>query len=263
MDRMIRAQNVDWRVITVEVDSDDLAAAIAGIRAMKFKAVRFFEPYQHVANELVDGDPVSKFVGSLSAGRLTSTGWEGWDSLGFAVTRVVEEKGWNDSTFLLVDDSHVTRSVLAALNQDALDATTSEANGLKQCLRVGSWSEERVEEFLGDSKPSISIDQLGTYFDAGDSSDPSDSNSAVAREVGRAIIVGADPSANAQVMDQLPSSTETLVAGSISDSEYPDAFFISQEDEAVAAMVYDFERWTGLKADASLIREAYEEFSDF
>lgn len=259
MDRMLQAQNVDWRVITVEVQPEDLSRAIAGIRAMKFKAVRFFEPYQRVASELVSDDPVSEFVGSISAARLTSAGWEGWDSLGFAVTRVVEEKGWNDATFILVADSHVTRSALAALNHDGHGSWKSEGSDLNQYLRVGSWSEEQVEEFLGGSQPSVPIDQLEAYL----AGDENDSNSAEARDLGRVIIVGSDPSSNAQVLDQLPSSTETLVAGRISDSEYPDADCITLEEEAVAAMIYDFERWTGRKADAALIREAYEEFSDF
>ncbi len=37
----------------------------------------------------------------------------------------------------------------------------------------------------------------------------------------------------------------------------------TEADQVVAAEAYDFQRWTGKAADLELLRDAYDEYSDF
>ncbi|MCA9227376.1 MAG: shikimate dehydrogenase, partial [Planctomycetales bacterium] len=55
MERAFAAANLDWRYLTLEVPPENLAEAIAGLRAMGFQGGNFTIPHKVAVIEHLDG----------------------------------------------------------------------------------------------------------------------------------------------------------------------------------------------------------------
>ena len=82
MERAFATKQFDWRVITVEIRQEDFQTALDGMRAMRFKALRFFPEFQVLAAQHLMDETKPAFE------TITSALWQGelwicWDNLGF------------------------------------------------------------------------------------------------------------------------------------------------------------------------------------
>lgn len=263
MERMMQSLNLDWRVLSVEVEPSDFSTAMAGMRAMKFCAVRVLDPYQsQTASEFFEHDPLAQFIGEVNAVQHGDEGWLAWNSAGQAVLRSLQDCNRFGSPIVLADDSPMSRSTLVALLQTYKKAERSQNSPLSnRVARFGDWGDESlVAEQLRDILPNEVLPEptrdaagiVGTLENEGE----------VLPE--HVCVIGQDPSLNAQVLDALSmSAIACKLIGPISESEYPNVDCISSTELAIRILAVDFESWTGQAADLQLIRDAYEEFTDF
>lgn len=250
MERTFAQAELDWRVITVDVASKDFPDAIAGIRAMKFSAVRFLPPFpSRAAEEFLPDSVTARLVGEVNTAMLTADGWQGWHALGYGIrNELMRRNDWSRTMIALVDDSVRCRSLLAALGEDLPQKTV--------WLNRASIPEDVLEQA---NVSSMTVERYSSFA-------PDLLESRLPQDCESLVIVGADEERLQQVQ---PTVQNLDVRKTIITSQSTQSLFdrtwekLSELDELVAASVYNFERWTGRNTDSGLVRDAFDEYSGF
>jgi shikimate dehydrogenase len=85
-----RALGLNWRYISVDVGAADLAAAVAGLRAMRFGGFHVTKPHKIAAVALVDElTPTASAAGAVNCVVRTDRGYLGDNTDGTGLTRAV------------------------------------------------------------------------------------------------------------------------------------------------------------------------------
>jgi hypothetical protein len=260
MDRTLAATDLDWRTITVEVDLKDITEALAGIRAMKFRAVRFFESCQrHAIQALVPEDNVCKFVGAITSAARMGSQWSGWHSFGYGLVNYVHRcVDLSACTFWLHGNSTRTRSAFVAL-------VSFDCHGVL-------WTDgpDEFPKELADQAAALSLNKGDSWPDTVSVEDainrlstPAGGSDSLAMLVDGPMVENFTGS----LEDTLSERFDNVLLSGTRDWEsvhqLPQAKRMPEVELAVSAEAYDFERWTSISPDLDLMREAYEEYCDF
>lgn len=272
MERAFASQGLDWRALTVEVAQPDLEAAIAGIRAMHFMAVRIFSPYFSAAVTQFEVQGSRNDLTGITSAQLTAEGWEGWHNLGFGIVEEAIRLGqFEHACYCLLGDSIRTRSLAAALEGDSsrklvwIDAPPgfqSSPSKSDATIDTAAQGSEKNVEAAAANPQCDSLDEVLELVTSGALSD-------------HQWIICFENScfdSGEITMKQLESLLQLLQSPIVAaddmgaqhlKSTYPETRVLSEADQAVSAEAYDFQRWTGAVPDMLLLRDAYDEYCDF
>ncbi|MCA9129928.1 MAG: hypothetical protein KDB22_22730 [Planctomycetales bacterium] len=268
MERALNDRGMDWRVITVEIVDEELETALQGMHSMKFSAVSFFAELQDKAAQVIDPDDrISRFVGSVSGAMYQSAGWLAWHSFGPATLQLLGHEGELENSWIwLSGDSVRTRSLYASLHQAAESCRLvwSHAPDIS-CLNETESNEHSDAPESQAAMTGLDVHQLGDEQSASDflleafeRDQPSPA---------KLLVIGDNLQKLHPHLHSLSRHYElTLLAGGQTDPKAPldiPGRVLSEADLFVASIAYDFWRWTGITADLSSLREAYEEYCDF
>ena len=270
MERAFRQLRLDWQVITVEVETNCFAAAVEGMRAMKFAAARFFTPFDSLAVGLLcEGCPITQFVGSVTSARYRDGQWDCWNGVGFGiVTSAMEEVAAGTASPALLPvvwlygDSLRMRSCYAAaaelgfagkiLWSDGPPASDLEAifNGSPELLKATTCVASGEATLTELSAEPVEAEELPPLLIIDDGS--------THRQTEQFDLLN-------QLSDRGPT---TLFADRRHQARWGPLpatpwRLVSELEQSVMSEVYDFYRWTGQRPQAGSIREAYEEYLDF
>jgi hypothetical protein len=239
MERALAALHGDWRVITVEIQPDDIQAAIAGLRAMRFTAIRFFGELQQTASQWLCNSQPS--TASITSAMRVDEQWTCWDNIGFGLLNLIQNACRDTTLVWLCDDTRITQSLSVAM------ASNNER----------SWKVFRQPTSNPESDVTLDLQNMVHSFE---------------RDLD-IVIVGDDPLAAMEILKQLQITDEAnlifatsrMVSRSILDGQWQRGTLkvLSPNDLAVAAEAYDFKRWTGKDVDLEQLRDAYDEYVDF
>ncbi len=245
MERAFAARHCDWRVITVEIRQEDFQTALDGMRAMRFKALRFFPEFQVQAAKHLMDEAVATF------GTITSVLWQGdqwtcWDNQGFGLVD-------------LIADCAVPAHVLVWLHGESR-MTHSFANA----LRAAEFTAGRLLWSEGEGEQTLTLESVEQSLNEALATESGVTHLAVIGEslVGQLELIGR---LNASADTQLILATnELLTRQQVNDAWTSGKVkILSEVDQLVAAEAYDFRRWSGQAADVDMLRDAYEEYADF
>lgn len=278
MERAMAAAHCDWRVITVEVGSEELVAAVQGLQVMKFAAIRFFASYQERAAKFFPVSPSSSPWVTSAMRTATSAGpmdWAAWDNQGFGLLSLLPGGAFSAtqpsaslSSLIWMDgDSRMTRSLDMALRTCDLPAS--------QIV----WSDSRLTEDA-TQHPSDSGDVAGSV--AQPQAEQTTQAAAIERirnfllaatSPCQLVLVGDDLTNACELLGQLPAeklsglwlaSNRPLTNGRVRKvCDIESIVVLTASEMLIAAEAYDFRRWTGREVDLDLLRDAYDEYVDF
>ncbi len=256
MEKAIAAAHLDWRVITVEVEPDNLEAAIAGMRAMRFTAIRFFPPLESRAAQLMSGQcAVTSFVGGITSARNNNGTWECWHNSGLALIDCFANRGdWAAATVWLDGDGETIRSLVAA--------------NIQLSARRILWSNPP-----SDLPSEISSRTISCRFSVQDA----EATDRIVAEIGTEsetaclVLMGSQVSERVHALATLEtlSSRQLVVFSSTSSDkgrsqiDWPGKLaIIDQPALEIAKEIVDCRRWTDRQPVRSEIQDAYEEYMD-
>jgi hypothetical protein len=210
---------------------------------------------------------LNSFVGCATSALRTNDQWQVWDHRGPAWLQSLNDKASpanNPSIWIHVSDN-ISRSICAAiLGLDTQDTVrwvwTGAPNELKS-IEVPAIQTSLADGRIVLADQPINFQQIQTLLsikskDVTEASDP----------MALAVILPEDSLPN-QFADAMASWNIRLTVPN--DLRVPASMAelvdrrISQSDIAVAGEAYDFFRWTNLRADLGLLRDAYDEYCDF
>ncbi len=257
MERLFGSANLDWKVITAQIQSESFEEAIAGIQALRLRAIRFGQPFDTAGQSsfLNDNADVA-FVGAISAALDQGDNWIGWHSLGPALVELLSSSvDWSCCTVLLCGDSIQQRSSILPLLKKTpakllwLDAGESEED-------LETWL-ERSETSLHQPVAFTDVDQLPNCLGAA-----SESSEQVVIIQPSQLALGALATAEPENWDKVavwdPSSSLPQELTELASFQS-----ISSHSLKIAIDEYDFQRWTGAEPNRSLLVDAHEEYCSF
>lgn len=266
MERAIAATQLDWRAITVEVALQDLPAAVAGMTAMKFMAVRFFPWLENSAlKQIGHSTELLNFVGGVTSAKRSIDGWQLWHHWGEAVLHWVQQQADLSHTLCwLHGDSVRCRSFLVALQQQAARQASlpsavlwsQPADAIPSSLYPGQAEEPQLplQIVSPDGPGEVPLGELLN-------------SAAVKHDASTLLIIG----------DELPCSqfelsaeiSRCLVAGgnaaveSAVECRLPQLTLLGEAEQTVLCEAYDFQRWTGHHIHPAILQDALDEYCDF
>ncbi len=263
MERAFAAKNCDWRVITVEVRQANFQTALDGMRAMRFKALRFFPEFQmQAASSLLSSsdEPLAAVTSAMRQG----DSWDCWDNQGFGLLDLIANAGAASSVLLwLHGKSRLTRSLANAMQasgykpgrllwSDSGLAKSGEASDSDMSpageMSIQDVSLEDVEQSLRES---LTAESTFTHL----------------------VVIGESLVKQLPLLSQLSAVRETkLILATnqmLTRQQTIEAWnggavsILSEAEQLVAAEAYDYRRWTGQPVDLDMLRDAYDEYADF
>ena len=268
LDRAFAALRLQWQALSVEVRPEKLALVCEATIEMGFHGLRFYEAIASIACPyLANPSSLERFVGFSSSAISQKDRWQVWDSLGYGWIDLLKQN--RVEALWLHGDSRTTRSLFAALATSNLKWIWTEAPAslltdevdLPDFVR-GQVADRASADSVTLSKP---IHEL-----LGCSLQPTGDN--IETPVSRlAIVTEQNQLPEAQYTETLANqialmNVQLLTPSTLRLSESLAALRfaqLSQADVAVAAELYDFQRWTGKTIDVSILRDAYDEYCDF
>ena len=268
LDRAFAALRLHWQALSVEVRPEKLALVCEATIEMGFHGLRFYEAIASIAcPHLANPSSLERFVGFSSSAISQKDRWQVWDSLGYGWIDLLKQN--RVEALWLHGDSRTTRSLFAALATSNLKWIWTEAPAslltdevdLPDFVR-GQVADRASADSVTLSKP---IHEL-----LGCSLQPTGDN--IETPVSRlAIVTEQNQLPEAQYTETLANqialmNVQLLTPSTLRLSESLAALRfaqLSQADVAVAAELYDFQRWTGKTIDVSILRDAYDEYCDF
>ena len=139
MERLFTSANLDWKVITAQIQSESIEEAIAGIQALRLSAIRFGQPFETAGqSSFLNEIPDVAFVGAISAALDEGDNWTGWHSFGPALVELLGSSvDWSSCTVLLCGDSIQQRSsILPLLEKTPVKLLWLEAGESEQALKT-------------------------------------------------------------------------------------------------------------------------------
>lgn len=254
MERAFTARGLDWRALSVEVPPELLNAALEGMFAMRFSALRVFSTLQReAANILAPKSVEATFVGGITSGTCGLEGWSTWHHQGHAILEWITAERRLDHVLLwLHGDSIRCRSLLAALE------------GLQPLGVIWSNGPAEIPEHLTTWRTNDVPRELVTAPGAPDAS----FDDAVELEEVEAIAIIGEDFASFEFHPRFSNHPLLITAPEAGLEQFrrfqlPNCLPWSPFEQALACEAYDFRRWTGVEPDRATMRDAYDEFCDF
>jgi hypothetical protein len=267
LERGFEAKKLQWRALTVEIALDKLPLVNQAMLAMNFRGVRFYgELAQAAVGDLGGQQPECQFIGSATSARWSNGQWEIWDNLGPAWLQLASEIAGSNSpcVFWLHGDSRLTRSLFIALASGSLNhrwiwsaaPSTTEFSSLSETVR----NTAQPHLVQGNNQPS-SADLAHLLGMPAVNKQPPDSSPLT-------LVLATEAQQWPPELVIQPPETELKLVVPVELSlppQWPEvsAHRVSAAEVAVAAEVYDFQRWTETTVDSGVIRDAYDEYCDF
>ena len=262
MERAFAANHSDWRVITVEIRTEDFQSALDGMRAMKFKALRFFPEFQTLAASCLQagtGDGLAPITSALWQGDR----WTSWDNQGFGLLDLISEIASPKNLLLwLHGRSRLTQSLVKAMQVSEFEPGKllwSEAASTNGARSVESEANDidAVAPLLSSTEAEQTVAQLLNEESS----------------FSHLAIIGESLAGQLELISQLKPGVETnlilatnqLLPRQQANEAWPvgKVSILSEVDQLIAAEAYDFRRWSGRPADVDMLRDAYDEYADF
>lgn len=252
MERAFAAKNCDWRVITVEVRQENFQVALDGMRAMRFKALRFFPEFQFsAATSLLD--PSDEPLRAVTSAMRQGESWDCWDNQGYGLLDTIASASPPPNVLMwLHGKSRLTYSLASAMRGS--DFVPGRLLWSDAGLGAGNATSEN-ELTLGGVEQALT--------------------ESLAAETGftHLVVIGESLAAQLPLLSQLNVATEMkLVLATnqmLTRQQTIEAWrggavsVVSEVDQLVSAEAYDYRRWTGQLADMEMLRDAYDEYADF
>lgn len=278
MERAFTAQGLDWRAISVEVANEKFETAIEGITAMKFAALRLFPTLEaRGAESMLEVGSAQQFVGSVTSAVCIDSKWDAWNHTGYAIKRVVPRHvDWEHCICWLNGDSVRARSLVVALA----------VSGIRPKAIV--WSEppeldcsampEALQQLLGEASGTLLANGFDEALDfvraLSDSHQTADQDNESDDRPGLFLLAdGSISDGKTDIAEQAKMLSELNCKAKIICGESPtlrtladglhSAVIIDRTELTIASEAYDFQRWTGYEIDQNLLRDAFDEYSDF
>ncbi len=293
--RAIEAHQLDWQVISAEVEAHQLEVAIRGLQAVGVRAFRFFGGLQSVAGAVFQrlDDKHEGSSGPISSAVRTEGGWDCWNSLVQVLPASVdqclkdlsaedEQYRWNQCNWWLPGESRLTAAVYNWLRRTIapeqvsyiptmadLLQTLESRNVAREVCRDGDKPDDAIAaNSFAASNEAKQRDLLRT--DDGDASEGSD---ACQESDSPKCILISDDQYILPVLSATKSSPSVWIARDelvdrlesvLSEQGLTDQHSILRRSVlGFASDVYDIRRWMSVEAEIHLIQDAYDEFSAF
>jgi len=251
-ERVVVGDSLDWRFVTLEVQPEKLAAALGGLEAMNFRGCLLAGSLQQPAAELLPAiSPAAEFAGGCSLIEQTPNGLYGHLTVGRGLLEAVR----------LHADPAASPTVIVGCGllarATALELTLA---GVPEIIVADPWGDagdslvkaivgiEGGQASLLPAEPELLIpERAGLVVVAADQQPfPASSRLAGIRE----DLVVVDTSLS-------PKASSVLKAAAAARACRVDGLEV-----ATATLTIDFQRLTGIEADAELLRDALDEFLD-
>ena len=278
LDRAFAALRLQWQALSVEVRPEKLALVCEATIEMGFHGLRFYEAIASIAcPHLANPSSLERFVGFSSSAISQKDRWQVWDSLGYGWIDLLKQN--QVDSLWLHGDSRTTRSLFAAVTTSNMKWVWTEAPAslltdevdLPDFVR-GQVADRASADSVTHSKPIHEL--LGCSLQpTGDNIETPVSRLAIVTEQNQLPeaqhIEAQHPKAQypealanqiALMNVQLLTPSTLRLSESLAALRFAQ---LSQADVAVAAELYDFQRWTGKTIDVSILRDAYDEYCDF
>ncbi|MFN3191334.1 MAG: hypothetical protein ACE361_12490 [Aureliella sp.] len=276
IDRMLSAADLDWRVFTTEINPEDTEAAVLGVSALRFSALRVAHGNESTAR-IVREKLLSQNVWLPFLSECNSAGfeakWVGWNSESAGLLWMLRQVACptlSSITVLMHGDSSLTRNLFHAYHfcrlSDQIDECTLHWIGLDEehfqppatdslkPFQLHRTVESYLEKTAEGRRESASGAQQAVLLVGESTQEVQEIRSHVGDLAGDRLLC-----CSGLQWEQAAKSGRILHYES-NESDLP---WVSPIDLASSALAHDFERWTGAKAHFQMIREAYEEFCEF
>ncbi|MEM7281182.1 MAG: hypothetical protein AAF438_06105, partial [Pseudomonadota bacterium] len=239
MERLFASANLDWKVITAQIQSKSIEEAIAGIQALKLSAIRFGHPFDAAGqSSFLNEIPDVAFVGAISAALDEGDNWTGWHSFGPALVELLSSSvDWSSCTVLLCGDSIQQRSSILHLIQKApAKLLWHDAGESEQALKT--WMERSGKTL---DQPVLFSDTEQLPSSLGSASESSEQIVVIEpSQVILAALATAEPEHWDKIAVWDPSESLPQEFTALASLQA-----ISPQSLNIAIDEYDFRRWTG------------------
>ncbi len=267
MERAFAAAHCDWRVITVEVNPANFQIALDGMRAMHFAAIRLFPEYHSIAASLAQNADSHRFDKVTSLMRRGDV-WESWDNVGLGLLQWIQSQSASTSLALWLSGNH-------DLAQRLSRAVAAESFEPARLLRSQPFASSMVdtENTAPAETTAHAPSEIALSSDLQTAENQLRDAMMLHEDVKQLAIVGEVSTEQLALLSklQVPSGTNLLLAidRRLTRQQLSEVWphgkvtLFTEADHVVAAEAYDFQRWTSKAADLELLRDAYDEYSDF
>ncbi len=254
IERAFRAARLDWRYLTLEVSPENLAAAIAGMRALGFKGGNITIPHKVAVIEHLDGlSQAAELMGAVNC--INRDGdqllGENTDGKGF-VQSLKEQIDPQGKQVVLFGAGGAARAIGVELGLSGVEHIT-----------VVNRSEQRGQELVDLLNQKVEVHSDLTIWD-GDYQIPEETEVVI-----NATSIGLGDAAARVPVDTSTLTSEMVVADVVFNP--PQTQFLSEAATRgcrtidglgmlVNQGVIGFHVWTEIDADAAVMREALEEY---
>lgn len=286
-ERAIAAGQLDWRAITIQLNSQDLPVALAGMYVMRIMGLRFYSSLQSLALQQLAADQEHlQFIGRITSAVRGPHSWQAWHNWGGAILAWgAQQADLRNATCWLHGDSVECRSLWVAL----LEGTAAGAPVPHTVL----WSEPPANITprweIGSAVQLVELDsedQGLIYLQEQQGAATPEKASAASQSAPVLLLLGdrlagwkptsgsrsdAEPRPESRSLAAyLASSTvHCLVAGGVAATQQAKSWTLSNlqtlspPEQIVACEAYDFKRWTGCAVASHVLRDAYDEYHGF
>lgn len=287
-ERAISAGQLDWRAITIQLASQDLSVALAGMYVMRIMGLRFYWSLQCEAlRQLAADQERLQFIGRVTSAARGPDTWQAWHNWGGTIlTWGAQHADLRHATCWLHGDSVECRSLWVAL----LEGVAAGAHLPRTVL----WSEpptnltprwekgaevhlvelESVEQALLHLQQVPGADAQRTAKQPREAQMKTGAGSHSAHTL---LLVGeqlpewdaTDSELSSLAANLAESHIHCLVAGGAQAIQQAKSWpssslqVLSQAEQIIGCEAYDFKRWTGCAVANHVLRDAYDEYHGF
>jgi len=254
MEHAFMAANLDWRYLTLDVGPEDLAAGVAGMRAMGFRGGNFTIPHKIAVIKHLDGlSEAAELMGAVNCIHRVGDTFQGENTDG---------KGFAQSLKDVTDPAEKRVVVLGAGGAARAIAVELGLCGVAE-ITVVNRNEQRGLELVTLLNERVNVAAKYVKWEG---------NHAI--EEGSDIVINATSiglsDAAAKVPIDYTSLTNSMVAADVIFNPSRTRFLSEAANRGCTTLdglgmlvnqgVISFKIWTGVDPDASVMREALEEY---
>jgi shikimate dehydrogenase len=253
-EKAFERHELDWRYLTLEINPEDLGDAVRGMRVMGYRGGNCTEPFKRAISEHLDRlGKVAELVGVVNCVWRDEDQFVGENTEGAALLEAVRRR---------IDPAGRRCVLLGAGRMGRAIAVELALAGVEEIVVVNR-SEASGREL---------VDLLGERLEAAASLVVWDEEYRLPAETG--LLVHATPLGSADPDAPLPINLDELTAETLVvdvSIDPPDPWLLHEAVEREARVLdgleifieqalINFKLWTGVDADAAVIRDAVEEF---
>lgn len=254
MEKAFAAADLDWRYLTLEVPSENLAASVAGMKAMGFRGGNFTIPHKVAVIELLDElSQAAELMGAVNCVNIVEGKMigENTDGKGFVASlrEIVDPK---EKRAVIIGAGGAARAISVELALSGTSHITIVNRGEQRGTELTTLLNERAnvasefvlleDEYTIAEEADILINATSIGLGDADARVPIDEDSL------RSELVVADVIFN-------PPNTKFLKAAAAKFCQTLDGLGM-----LVNQAVIGFQIWTGVEPSAAVMREALEEY---